>query len=80
MRKKIVSLFIILLVIIPLNVKALSSDYIDVVKDITKTETEEDKVSLYLFYGAECPHCEEEREWLEDFKKEKKIIFQLLVY
>ena len=32
----------------------------------------EEKINLYLFHGDGCPHCAEEKEYLEDLKKEYK--------
>jgi len=55
----------LLFLLTPFNVLAISSDYTDVVHDVTGYQTKSDKVILYLFYGEECPHCHEEREWLE---------------
>ena len=66
--KKIVYFFLFLL--IPFNIKALSNNYQDKVYSITNSVVEDNKVNLYLFHGKECPHCEEEREWLENIKKD----------
>lgn len=30
----------------------------------------EKEINLYLFYGRECPHCEEEMEWLDAYLSE----------
>ena len=70
MKKKLITLLILLL--IPLNVFAISKDYKDVVYDKVNVEKEDKKINLYLFHGEECPHCEKEREWLEELKKEYK--------
>lgn len=70
MKKKFL---LFLLLLIPFKVFALSNSYNDVAKDIVKVENyDEKKVTLYLFHGAECPHCEEERVWLKKIKKEYK--------
>ena len=63
---KKVLLFLILL--IPFNICALSNDYVDKVANIVGVTPEDNKVSLYLFHGQECPHCEEERTWLDSIK------------
>ena len=66
--KKIKYLLIILCLLIPLNTKALSNDYKDLVASITDEVINEDEVILYLFYGEECPHCHQEREWLKTIR------------
>ena len=71
--KKIILLLICLLIICsPFNVFAVSKDYVDKVADIVGVDIDNDKVNLYLFFGGECPHCEEEREWLKDIKEDYK--------
>ena len=70
--KKLLYIIITLLLFIPVSVFALSNNYVDIVSNHTNTTTEDNKVSLYLFYGRECPHCEEERNWLDKFKEDYK--------
>ena len=77
MRKFLIYI-LLLLIILPINTFALSKKYIDVVSKFTKTEIEDNKVNLYLFHGQECPHCEEEREWLKEI--ETKYKNQLNIY
>ena len=73
MRKIKYLIIIALLLIIPFGTKALSKTYVDKAKDIIKVENyDATKVSLYLFHGAECPHCEEERNWLKSITEEYK--------
>ena len=73
MRKFKYLIIIALLLIIPFGTKAVSKTYVDKAKDIIKVENyDENKVSLYLFHGAECPHCEEERNWLKTITEEYK--------
>ena len=75
MKKKILyilTLLTLLILIIPLNTYAISDKYKDKVAPITNTEVEENKINLYLFKGAECPHCAEEKEWLEQIKEDYK--------
>jgi thiol-disulfide isomerase/thioredoxin len=67
MKNKILIFAISLLFFIPISANALSENYTDIVSKYTNVEVDSNKVSLYLFYGRECPHCEEEREWLEQF-------------
>ena len=72
MKKQLKFILLSLVLLLPINILAVSSDYVDVSASITNTKTEEGKVNLYLFYGAECPHCEEERKWLEGIKEDYK--------
>lgn len=37
-------------------------------------KAEEHDVNFYLFYGRECPHCEELMEWLDVYMSENKNI------
>ena len=78
MKKKLITLLILLL--IPLNVFALSKNYKDVVYEKVSVKPTKDKINLYLFYGEECPHCEEERKWLKDIKKEYKDYLNIYEY
>ena len=79
MKKKFFTIILLLALFIPLNVFALSSKYEDKIYDITNTTVDDNKINFYLFHGAECPHCEEEREWIESIKEKynDKINFYL---
>ena len=67
--KKVKMLIITLfMLVIPINTFALSDSYVDKLKDVIDVIRDDEKVSLYLFHGQECPHCEEEREWLSKIK------------
>jgi len=68
MKNKVLLILFILLLILPINAKALSKNYKDVVSKITKDKVIEGKMNIYLFHGAECPHCKEEAEWLKKIK------------
>ena len=69
MKKQIKFLLItLILIFLPLNTLAINKDYIDVVSDITGENINDNEVILYLFHGQECPHCEEEREWLKTIR------------
>ena len=72
MKRKIIIILFLFLTILPTNIFAISDTYFDEVKEITGVETEDDKINLYLFYGKECPHCEEERKWLKTIKENYK--------
>ena len=65
---KKIAVFLCLL-FIPFNIFALSESYVDKVASITGTKIREEKINLYLFHGQECPHCEEERNWLNSIEK-----------
>ena len=77
--KKVLLIILTLFCIIPFNTKALSENYIDKAGEILKIESD-DKVHLYLFHGQECPHCEEEREWLKDIENEYKDYLTVYYY
>ena len=64
--------FIIFLIVffLPIRLLAISNNYVDKISDITSSNIEDGKINLYLFYGQECPHCEEERIWLDKIIKE----------
>lgn len=70
MKKNIIVIVIGLILLLPINSFAISKSYVDRVSKITGTKAEENKINLYLFYGRECPHCEEERKWLETIKED----------
>ncbi len=70
--KKIIYIVIALFFIFPLNIYAISDKYQDKIYNITDTEVEEDKINIYLFKGAECPHCAEEKEWLKKIEDDYK--------
>lgn len=72
MKKKLIYLTLILFFLFPNHIFAISKKYEDKVAPITNTEIEENKINLYLFKGAECPHCAEEKEWLETMKEDYK--------
>ena len=53
-------------------------EYKDVVSEITNEN--KDKMTLYLFYGEECPHCEDEKKFLEDIKDKYKKYLNIELY
>ena len=61
-------IFVLLFFIVPFSVFALSDEYQDKISKITNVKEEAGKINFYLFHGAECPHCADEREWLEKIK------------
>ena len=68
MKNKLLVLLAFILFIFPVSVFALSNNYVDKLSSLTNTSVDENKVNLYLFYGQECPHCEEERKFLDSIK------------
>jgi len=70
-NKFLIALFLCL-VIFPTNVFAISKDYQDLVYKIVDKKVEEDKINLYLFHSNTCPHCREEKEFLEEINDKYK--------
>lgn len=80
MKRKIIIILFLFLTILPTNIFAISDTYFDEVKEITGVEAKEGKINLYLFYGKECPHCEEERKWLKTIKENYKDYLNLYYF
>ena len=79
--KKIVNIILIAFILfIPTKIYAISDNYKDNVSKYTNSKIEEDKINLYLFYGKECPHCEEERQWLKQIKEDYKNYLNINYY
>lgn len=76
MKFKKILVFLILLLIFPLSIKA-NNEYRDVISDIVENK-DTDKVTVYLFHQNGCPHCEAEIEFLK--KMEKKYDIKVLKY
>ena len=72
MKKKLFVLILLLLMLIPLNTKAISSTYVDKIADIVGVKVDSNKINLYLFHSSDCSHCAEERVWLETIKETYK--------
>ena len=68
MKKLVKLLLLLVLVLVPFNSYAVASHYKDRVAKIVDVKEEDNKINLYLFHGKECPHCAEEKVWLEDIK------------
>ena len=78
--KKIRLLFLtFILLVIPFWTFAASDNYVDKAGGILGVESD-NKVHLYLFHGAECPHCEEERNWLKEIEKTYKDELKVYYY
>lgn len=68
--KIVVKILLLILLIVPFNVFAYSSDYNDAVAPITGTKVDDNKINLYLFKGDGCPHCAQEEKWLKEIANE----------
>ena len=68
--KRVVKILLLILLIVPFNVFAYSSDYNDVVAPITGTKVDNKKINLYMFKGDGCPHCAQEEKWLKEITNE----------
>lgn len=65
MKKILWFLFIALMFFVPVNSTTAATDFI---------KSDEDKVTLHLFYSNSCGHCKKEKEWLEEYTKENPFI------
>ena len=68
MKRFIKILLLLVLFIVPFNSLAVASHYKDKVADIVDVTIDDNKINLYLFHGRDCPHCAEEKVWLETIK------------
>ena len=80
MKKRFLLLLLLLVCMVPINVLAVSKDYEDNVASIVGYKPDTKKVTLYLFFGQECPHCEEERVWLKKIEKDYKRYLDVKYY
>ena len=80
MKRCIITIIALVLFLIPINSYAVSKNYVDHAAKTLNIKVEKDKVNLYLFYGKECPHCEEEREWLKQIKIDYKKYLNVYEY
>ena len=70
--KKIIIIFLLIILLIPFGVNALNKDYKDVVSNIVDVKQEDNKINIYLFYSETCPHCHDELEHLKVVEKKYK--------
>lgn len=68
--KKYILLLLLLICLLPIKAFAISDKYEDKIAQILEVKKEDNKINLYLFHGKECPHCEEERNWLDSIKED----------
>lgn len=78
--KKILTILLSIILLIPFSVNALNKDYKDVVSNIVDVKQEEDKINIYLFYSETCPHCHDELEHLKDVEKKYKDKINIYKY
>lgn len=72
--KKIIFLILLLLMVIPFNVNAISKDYIDKVYDIVGEKVKENEINIYFFNQEGCPHCAKEKKFFDKLKEKYKNI------
>lgn len=65
MRKIYLVLLMLLMVLIPIQVEALSKDYVDKVYNIVDKKQEDNKINVYFFNRDGCPHCAKEEEFFK---------------
>ena len=70
--KKIIIIFLSIILLMPFGVNALNKDYKDVVSNIVDVKQEDNKINIYLFYSETCPHCHDELEHLKVVEKKYK--------
>ncbi len=80
MKRFIKILLLLVLLTVPFNSLAVADHYKDKVADIVNVKVDENKINLYLFHGRDCPHCAEEKVWLEDIKDKYKDSLNVYYY
>lgn len=71
MKKYLSILIISILLLIPGNVFAINSTYVDETGPLVGITPKEDTISIYFFYSKSCPHCAGEEEWFENTLKNR---------
>ena len=72
MKKRLLLFLILFLIPIRICANTIKDTYEDKLANLTNTEIVDNKINLYLFHGQECPHCEEERNWLKSIEEKYK--------
>ena len=82
MKNKYILLILLLLslLILPINVFAVSDTYTDNIKDIVEVEEQEGKINLYFFFGDGCPHCAREETFLKELEKKYGDYVNIYMY
>ena len=70
-------LILLTLLLLPFTIKAL--EYKDVVAPISGIE-ENKELTIYLFHGAECPHCAAEIRFLNELEEEYQDKLKIVKY
>ena len=78
--KKIKLLIILFLLICPFKTFALNNNYEDKISNIVNTKVENNKINFYLFHGQECPHCKEEKKWINELETKYKNKINFIYY
>ena len=68
MKKILFYISFICLLLAPVSIQAISSDYQDVLSSVIDVSSNKEKVTIYLFHGDGCPHCAEEIKKLDELK------------
>jgi thiol-disulfide isomerase/thioredoxin len=63
MKNKLKLIITFLIILMPIKVMAITSDYTDKVASITNTDIASGKINVYFFHGDGCPHCAAEEKW-----------------
>lgn len=74
MKKLYLILLAFLLIVVPMNVNAISKDYVDKVHDIVGKKVEENKINVYFFNRDGCPHCAKEEEFFKTISEKYKNV------
>ena len=67
-KNKLLILLLTIILLIPIQVFAISKDYEDKTKDIVGVIPEEGKINIYFFHGQGCPHCAKEELFLNELE------------
>ena len=65
MKKVLLYISLLLFMILPISVNALSNEYKDVLSSVIGVNSNKEKVTIYFFHGSGCPHCHKESAKLE---------------
>ena len=80
MNKKFLVLFALIMLIMPIGVKALENGYVDKASQYTLAPVEDGKVNVYLFRGEECMYCARELAWIEMIKEQYADVVNFYSY
>lgn len=80
--KKVYYVLLFLIILFPITINALNSNYDDKIEDIVNISAEEDKIAIYFFHSDECMHCAKEEVFLEEIEKkyEEIVIYKYEIH